>query len=214
MRAPVEESVALARVVRPVLLQPGKARPGRDAHRPQIEKPADEALVQVFLGPHRHLHVPGLLGHRQLHRRVAARGDDLVALGDIEGHRLLEVHVLAGSGRQQGQGQVGGMRRGDDHDIDVRVSDQRLRRGQRRCPELSGESGRTGTAGHGHQPTPGHLGRQGIAIDASHIARAKDPEADRLIRHQRYLQSSRASVVVSRILSTIQGCHTGTVRIA
>ena len=62
---------------------------------------ADPALVEVLLGPHGHLHVAGLLGDRQLDAGRPAGVDDRVALGDVEGHRLLEVDVLAGRGRLQ-----------------------------------------------------------------------------------------------------------------
>ena len=124
MGAPIEERVALARVGRPALGHVREPGAGRDAHRPQEQEPADPALVDERLGAHRHLHVAGLLGDRQLDAVRPARLDDLVAFGDIEGHRLLEIDVLAGGGCRQRQRQVGRMRGGDDNDVDVAAGER------------------------------------------------------------------------------------------
>ncbi len=119
------------------------------------------------------------LGQAERNARGVAGVDHLPALVDVEGHRLLEQDVLACGGRGQDVGQVGGVRRGDHHGVDVRASEECLDRGFVFGPEFGGEGRGAGPTGDGHQggSTSGLFG-DGHGMDVGHPARADHPEPD------------------------------------
>ncbi len=87
--------------------------------------------------------------------------------------------MLAGCGGGEDVGQVGGVRGGDDHGVDVRTGEERLDRRFGFGSELGGEGRGAGAAGDGHQGgTAGGLFRDRHGMDVGHPARADHPEPD------------------------------------
>ena len=134
------------------------AQSGDDAHGAQEAQISDQSLVEVVLRSRGHLHVPCLLGDRELDARLPARVDDPVAFGHVERHRLLEVDVLACSGGGERERQVRGVRRGDDRDVDVMPAQERLGRRFRVDAVLLGELACPGAQRDRRQSGPLDLG--------------------------------------------------------
>src|SRR5262249_29714816 len=85
--------------------------------------------------------------------------------------------VLARVGGGEDVLAVVGVRRGDDHRVDVATRDQRVHRGDRLDPELARGRRGAGAAGDRAQsPAPGVL-RQTLREGPRHVARSDDPDS-------------------------------------
>ena len=138
----------------------------------------------------------------ELHAGRTAGLDHPVALVDRDRHRLLGVDVLAGCGGRAGLREVRGMRRAEDHRVDVVAGEQGLDRRLGLCVELLRERRRAPAAGDRDELAVGDLADvQPGRIATVDVARADQPEPD--LRHRespprRHAESSDAETPEAR----------------
>lgn len=122
---------------------------------------------------------PPLQDDAQSHSRVAAGGDHGVGLGEAQGHRFFDQHVLGRPRRRHRLFRVQAARSAQADGVDVGALEQRrearlARHAELRCRFI--RSCRVGAA-DGREPGAGRL-CDGASVVAGDHARADDPEAD------------------------------------